>query len=217
MVAPSVLYFDSDQSFAAATVQELSREGFDVSYVNDPAQLGDQSCDVVLLDAGDADPSAMCRRLRARTGVPIVMTSVHDELGDRVLGLESGADDFLGKPFSMRELAARLRAHARRQRGEMRPRVERIEVGTLVLDESALSIMIGERRISVTAYEFSVMMALARRAGQVVSRNALLELTDAQQRLRSIDVAIFRIRTKLEPDQRCLQTVRGAGYMLVAP
>jgi len=137
-----------------------------------------------------------------------------------VLGLEVGADDYVTKPFSPRELLARIRANVRRVRGQAGPVAETIEVGALVLDPSRMTVTLGGKPIEVTAYEFSILRALAQRPGKVLSREQLLDLAKGSADLsfdRSIDVHVSRLRAKLGDDSRSpkiLKTVRGAGYML---
>jgi two-component system, OmpR family, response regulator len=178
--------------------------------------------DVVLLDLQlpELDGLAVCRELRARLDVPIVMITARGEEADRVLGLEFGADDYLAKPFSARELLARIRAHVRRARGRVGPRATRVEVGRLVLDPAALHATLDGRELALTSSEFSLLRALAENAGRVLSREQLLYLArgNAEEAFdRSIDVQISRLRHKLNDDPRqprLLKTVRGFGYML---
>jgi DNA-binding response OmpR family regulator len=137
-----------------------------------------------------------------------------------VLGLEVGADDYVTKPFSPRELLARIRANVRRQRGQAGPAQETLSVGKLVLDPAAMTVVLDGKPIEVTAYEFSILRALAQRPGKVLSREQLLDLAKGSADLsfdRSIDVHVSRLRAKLGDDSRnpkILKTVRGAGYLL---
>jgi DNA-binding response OmpR family regulator len=166
------------------------------------------------------DGLAVCRELRQRTDVPIIMLTAREEEADRVMGLELGADDYLAKPFSSRELLARIRAQVRRARGKAGPQVQRIAVGTLVIDPAAMRAELDGRVLGLTTYEFGLLRALAENAGKVLAREQLLVLArgNAEEAFdRSIDVHVSRLRHKLgdDPKQpRLLKTVRGLGYML---
>ena len=166
------------------------------------------------------DGIEITRELRARTDVPIVMVTARTEEADRVLGLEVGADDYVSKPFSPRELLARIRATVRRVRGQAGPAQQTVQVGGLVLDPQKMAVTLDGNPIEVTAYEFSILRALAQRPGRVLSREQLLDLAKGSAELsfdRSIDVHVSRLRAKLGDDSRnpkILKTVRGAGYLL---
>lgn len=225
----TVVYVEDDERLARLTVQYLVSHGLEVFLVT----RGDQALsevlrikpDVVLLDVmlPGADGFEVCRRIRQHLSVPILMVTARGEEADRVLGLEGGADDYIGKPFSSRELVARIRAHARRARGQTGPRAERIEVGDLLLDPSALVATLAGRPLQLTSYEFSLLRLLAERAGRVLSREQLIALLHGSPDEtfdRSIDVHVSRLRHKLEEDPknpRWLKTMRGVGYMLAAP
>jgi DNA-binding response OmpR family regulator len=137
-----------------------------------------------------------------------------------VLGHEGGADDYVPKPFQSRELLARIRAQARRARGESGPRPERIVIGNLVIDATTMQVTVDARLISLTTSEFALLHALAQRTGRVLGREQLLQLLHGSSDEafdRSIDVVVSRLRHKIEQDPRnprMLKTVRGAGYML---
>jgi DNA-binding response OmpR family regulator len=178
--------------------------------------------DVVLLDLmlPGRDGLSLCRELRGRRDVPVIMVTARSEEADRVRGLETGADDYLVKPFSARELLARMRAVVRRARGQAGPSSQPVRVAGLVLDPRSLCATLDGRLLPLTAYEFALLKALAERAGQVLSREQLLDLArgNAEEAFdRSIDVHISRLRHKLGDDPRqprLLKTVRGAGYLL---
>jgi two-component system OmpR family response regulator len=178
--------------------------------------------DIVLLDLQlpQLDGVAVCRELRSRTDVPILMITARVEEADRVLGLELGADDYIPKPFSSRELLARMRAQVRRARGQSGPDTASIAVGSLVLEPATLLAMLDGKSLSLTTHEFNLLRALAERAGRVLSREQLLYALrgNAEDTFdRSIDVQISRLRQKLGDDSRnprLLKTVRGVGYML---
>ncbi|MBL9014846.1 MAG: response regulator transcription factor [Myxococcales bacterium] len=221
-----VVYVEDDERLARLTTQYLNAHRVDVTLVT----RGDQAVaevqrvhpDVVLLDLmlPGADGIEVCRQLRARTDVPIIMVTARTEEADRVLGLEGGADDYVSKPFQSRELLARIRAQARRGRGESGPRAERIEIGAITIDATAMEVTVRGAPVQLTTIEFSLLHVLAQRAGRVLAREQLLQLlhgTADEAFDRSIDVVVSRVRAKIEEDPRnprLLKTVRGAGYML---
>ncbi len=174
------------------------------------------------LNLPGTDGLAVCRDVRARCDVPIIMVTARGEEADRVLGLEGGADDYVAKPFQSRELLARVRAQARRGRGEVGPKLGRLSVGNLTVDAGSMSAAIDGKPLALTTIEFQLLHALAVRAGRVLDRVQLLELLHGSSEEafdRSIDVLVSRLRAKIEPDPRnpkLLKTVRGVGYMLAA-
>jgi DNA-binding response OmpR family regulator len=226
--APAIraLLVEDDAKLAALTAEYLKGHGVQVVVCGDGNLAVEEArrsrFDVVLLDLLLPGRSGLdvCRELRARTDVPILVLTARGEEADRVLGLELGADDYLTKPFSPRELLARIQAQVRRARGQAGPAARAVVVGELALDPQALRATLGSRELALTAYEFHLLRVLAERAGQVVSRERLLELVrgSAEEAFdRSIDVHISRLRAKLGDDPRhprLLKTVRGAGYQL---
>jgi len=229
--APAIraLLVEDDPKLAALTAEYLTGHGVEVVVSPDGSRGLEEArrsrFDVVLLDVMLPGRSGLevCRELRARTDVPILVLTARGEEADRVLGLELGADDYLTKPFSPRELLARIQAQVRRARGQAGPPARPIVLGELALDPQALRATFRGRELPLTAYEFQLLRALAERAGQVVSRERLLELVkgSAEEAFdRSIDVHISRLRAKLGDDSRhprLLKTVRGAGYQLATP
>jgi DNA-binding response OmpR family regulator len=221
-----VLLVEDDTRLAQLTARYLEGHGVLVTVIADgiegQAEALRRQYDCIVLDLmlPGRDGIEVCRQLRGRTDVPIVMVTARGEEADRVLGLEVGADDYVTKPFSPRELLARIRANVRRQRGQAGPPAETIEVGGLVLDPAKMTVVLEGKPIEVTAYEFSILRALAQRPGKVLSREQLLDLAKGSADLsfdRSIDVHVSRLRAKLGDDSRSpkiLKTVRGAGYML---
>jgi DNA-binding response OmpR family regulator len=223
------LLVEDDASLAERTAEYLRGHGVTVVRAADGEralrEARETRFDVVLLDLMLPRRGGLevCRELRAHSDVPIVILTARGEEADRVLGLELGADDYLTKPFSPRELLARVQAHVRRARGQSGPASRPVVVGELRLDPAALSATLRGEALPLTAYEFHLLHALAERAGRVLSRERLLELVrgSAEESFdRSIDVHISRLRAKLGDDPRqprWLKTVRGAGYQLVAP
>ncbi|MBK6684230.1 MAG: response regulator transcription factor [Deltaproteobacteria bacterium] len=217
---------EDDERLARLTARYLESHGVVVTWAPDGreglAQTLRDPPDVVLLDLmlPGLDGLSVCRELRAKSDVPILMLTAREEEADRVVGLELGADDYIIKPFSSRELLARIRAHVRRARGRVGPPARRIVVGPLSLDPAALQATLNGVVLVLTTHEFSILKALAENAGRVLSREQLLYLSrgNAEDSFdRSIDVHVSRLRAKLGDDSRSprlLKTVRGVGYLL---
>ncbi|MDP8998843.1 MAG: response regulator transcription factor, partial [Myxococcota bacterium] len=179
---------------------------------------------VVLLDLmlPGRDGVDVCRALRERMDVPIIMVTARTEEADRVMGLEGGADDYVSKPFSSRELLARIRAQARRARGQVGPAKTSVQAGDIAVDSGTMTATLKGELLVLTTFEFTLLRVLVERAGCVLSRERLLELLhgSADEAFdRSIDVHVSRLRHKLGDDPRNplrLKTVRGVGYILAA-
>jgi two-component system response regulator RstA len=220
------LLVEDDARLADLTRQYLERHGVVVSVAADGARGLElalrERFDVVLLDLmlPGRDGIEICQRLREHSDVPILMVTARGEEADRVLGLEIGADDYLAKPFSPRELLARIHALVRRARGRAGPRVRPLTAGDLVLDPGARTATLAGRALELTGYEFALLYALCERAGRVLGREQLMELArgSADEAFdRSIDVHVSRLRQKLGDDARHprrIKTVRGVGYQL---
>lgn len=222
-----VVLVEDDERLGRLTSKYLESHGVLVTWAQDGksglAEVLRTRPDAVLLDLQlpGLDGISVCRELRAKTDVPILIITARDEEADRVLGLELGADDYVAKPFSSRELLARVRAQVRRARGRVGPTSKPIEVGELALDPASLKATLAGQELTLTAYEFTLLRVLAEHAGRVLGREQLLYLAkgNAEESFdRSIDVQISRLRAKLGDDPkhpRLLKTVRGLGYMLV--
>jgi two-component system, OmpR family, response regulator len=217
------LLVEDDDRLARFTAEFLTQHGIGTTVARDGQAALDlaraQTFDVVILDLllPRRDGLSVCKELRARSDVPIIVVTARTDEADRIVGLELGADDYLGKPFSARELLARVRALVRRARGQAGPAAGVLRVGALELRPAALAATYRGVPVELTAYEFTLLRILAERAGRVLSRDQLLELAKGaaydETFDRSIDVRISRLRHKLgEPSP--IRTVRGAGYLL---
>src|SRR6185369_6501038 len=181
------------------------------------AAIEHEAFDVVVLDVMLPDGSGLelCTRLRARkVDVPILLLTARGAVRSRVEGLDAGADDYLGKPFALSELRARVTALARRG-PQLRER--RVTIGPLAIDLEARRVLVHARTIHLTAKELSIVGFLAARVGRVITRDELLEAVwgDSTDSARaSLDVLVMRIRRKLGDQARLLRTVRGLGYTL---
>jgi DNA-binding response OmpR family regulator len=222
----TALLVEDDARLAALTREYLEGHGVVVTVASDGrrglSEALSRRHDVVLLDLMLPEKHGLevCRELRARSDVPIIVLTARGEEADRVMGLELGADDYLPKPYSPRELLARMRAVVRRARGRAGPSLEVVRVGALTVDPAARRATYAGRDLPLTGYEFALLKALAERAGRVLSREQLMEMAkgSAEESFdRSVDVHVSRLRQKLGDDPkrpRLIKTVRGAGYLL---
>jgi DNA-binding response OmpR family regulator len=225
MSKPRVLVVEDDGDIADVLRRSLRLEGYDVRVTGDGVGALDEAVvfepDAVVLDLGlpRLDGVEVCRRLRAEGDVPILMLTARDGVDARVEGLDSGADDYLVKPFERQELLARLRALLRRRppRGSAF-----LTVSDLRLNPDTREVARGERVIDLTAREFELLEYLMRNERLVVSREALLEEVWGYapfSETNTVDVFVSNLRRKLESggEERLLHTVRGAGYVLKTP
>jgi DNA-binding response OmpR family regulator len=215
-----VLLVDDDTRFAAALETALRQRGYEVVRAPTAAEaLAAGEVDLVLLDLGlpDRDGIEVCRELRRRGDVPIIAVTARGEERERVLGLRSGADDYVVKPFGMAELQARMEAVLRRslRGGTIQPVVH---VGELAIDIHARRVTVEGREITLTRKEFDLLAALARRPGSAVTRDQLLSEvwhTTWAGSVRTVEVHVASLRGKLG-DAGLVETVRGIGYRLRA-
>jgi two-component system response regulator RegX3 len=216
-----VLLVEDDDTIAVPLAKGLQREGFTVRCVADAAHaLAAPEADVVLLDLvlPDLDGYEVCRRLRARSDVPIIVITARGDEVDRVVGLELGADDYLVKPFGFRELVARIRAVTRRRLprpDDLRP----VRVGPLELDRRTRRVRMAGVDVALTAKEFDLLALLAEDAGAVLTRQEILEAVwDAHWYgpTKTLDVHVASLRRKLG-DPTVIETVRGVGFRLSDP
>jgi DNA-binding response OmpR family regulator len=219
-----VLVVEDDEAIADVLRRSLRAEGHEVRTAGDGVEglraAEEFAPDLVILDLGlpRLDGIEVARRLRAESDVPILILTARTETGDRVEGLDSGADDYLPKPFERAELLARIRALLRRRppRG-----AAALVVGDLLLNPDTREAKRGEREIELTNREFELLEYLARNQKLVVSRERLLEDVwgyDPFEQTNTIDVFVSNVRRKLEAggEPRMLHTKRGAGYVLKA-
>ena len=223
--APRILLVDDEHSVQTLLTYPLRKDGYDVVSARDGREaldrFAEQRFDLVVLDLmlPKLDGIEVCRRLRARSQVPIIMLTAKDDEGDKVLGLETGADDYITKPFSVREFRSRVKAALRRS--EMlrsREAGEPILAGEIEIDFERRAATVRGQAIKLTYVEFELLASLARSPGRVMTREQLLEQVwgdSAYRDPRTIDVHIRHLREKLEGDSRkpeYLLTVRGVGY-----
>lgn len=214
-----ILVVEDEDAIAEPLAEGLRREGFEVERVATGEQaLAAPAADAVLLDLRlpDIDGYEVCRRLRARSDVPIIMVTARGEEVDRVVGLEIGADDYVVKPFGLREVIARIRAVNRRVGG--RSDDARLRVGPLEVDVRARRVLLAGQQLELTAKEFDILAVLAEEPGNVISRQTLLERvwqTTWYGPTKTIDVHVASLRRKLG-DPGWIETVRGIGFRLRA-
>ena len=224
----TILLVDDEDSVQKLLTYPLERDGFRVVQARDGEQairmFGDEHFDLVVLDLmlPKVDGLEVCRRLRAGSDVPIIMLTARGEELDKVLGLELGADDYITKPFSIREFRSRVRALLRRAalpRGDRSQRDGQvIESGDLRIDPAKRTVELADEPVQLTYVEFELLRALAAEPGRVFTREMLLRALwgdSAYREPRTIDVHIRHLREKLERDARepeYLFTVRGVGY-----
>ena len=216
-----VLIVDDDLALSEMLGIVLRGEGLDVAHVADGSSaltvFRETKPDLVLLDVmlPGLDGIQVCRRIRAESGVPIVMLTARTDTVDVVVGLESGADDYVVKPFKPAELVARVRARLRRA-DESEP--ERLDIGDLSIDVAGHSVRRGGQNIPLTPLEFDLLLALARKPWMVYTREVLLEQVWGYRHAgdtRLVNVHVQRLRSKIEHDPENPQivvTVRGVGY-----
>ncbi|MDX6594876.1 MAG: two-component system, OmpR family, response regulator [Solirubrobacterales bacterium] len=220
-----ILLVDDEQSIQTLLSYPLRKDGYHVTSALDGGEalqrFEEGRFDLVILDLmlPRLDGVEVCRQLRSHSQVPIIMLTAKGSETDKVAGLEVGADDYITKPFSMREFRSRVKAALRRSRmGAEAPGDEAIECGELTIDFSRRLVTLREEEIRVTYVEFEILGALARSPGRVLTRETLLEHVwgDSEYRdPRTVDVHIRHLREKLEGDPKqpeFLFTVRGVGY-----
>src|SRR6266542_807339 len=223
-IVQRILIVDDEPKITQLVRDYLERSGFAVVTARDGREAVMRARtdrpDLIVLDLGlpDVDGLDVTRQLRRDSQVPIIMLTARDDEADRVAGLELGADDYVTKPFSPRELVARVRAVLRRQAGEVGGEV--LRAGDLELDVPKMRAEVAGRAIDLTTTEFQLLAALGRQPGRIFTRGQLLDAIHGvafESYERAIDAHVKNIRRKLEPDPRrprYLLTVYGVGYRL---
>lgn len=222
---PRVLVIDDDERLNTLLTEYLGQFGYSVQTASHPEAglrvFEADPPDILILDVmlPDMDGLAVCRRVREKSRVPIVMLTARGSVMDRIVGLELGADDYLPKPFEPRELVARIQAVLRR--GTSSEPDERLRVGELDMNVSTRSAQLRGEPLALTTGEFELLALLARNRGRVLSRERILDQirgVDWEAYDRSVDVLVSRLRQKLGDDPRMpafIRTVRGAGYSYI--
>jgi phosphate regulon transcriptional regulator PhoB len=226
---PRILVVDDEPHIVELVRYNLLQEGYDVSTAADGetalTKARSEKPDLVVLDImlPGLHGVEVCRRLRRESGVPIIMLTARSGEQERVVGLESGADDYVTKPFSPRELVARVRAVLRRRVREVSaPAQDPVRVGGLLLDPATHEVTLNGRPVDLTAREFDLLLLLMRHPNRVFTRDFLLEHLwghDFYGSTRTVDMHVSRLREKIEDDPASptyIATVRGVGYKLRA-
>lgn len=224
-----IMVVDDERLIVDSVKYGLEKEGYAIIAAYD----GDQAVakaiaekpDLILLDVQlpKKDGWAVCREIRKDSRVPIIMLTARGEEADKVLGLELGADDYLVKPFSLRELLARVRAALRRSTEYATPASESMTIGQVQLDPVSRRVLYRDKLLELTRKEYELLKALMSQCGKVVARNDLIDQvwqTDWVGDTRTLDVHIRWLREKIERDPahpRYIQTVRGVGYRFASP
>jgi two-component system response regulator MtrA len=221
-----ILVVDDDTALAEMIGIVLRAEGFDISFCADGsgavAAFREFAPDLVLLDLmlPGIDGIEVCARIREESGIPIIMLTAKSDTADVVKGLESGADDYVVKPFNPKELVARIRT---RLRPSTETSTDSLTVGDLTLDVAGHEVLRGTQKINLTPLEFELLLALAMKPQQVFTREMLLEQVwgyhyKADTRLVNVHVQRLRAKVELDPDNpRIVMTVRGVGYRAGSP
>jgi two-component system response regulator RegX3 len=219
-----ILIVEDEESFSDPLSYLLGKEGFEVEVVDNGldaiTEFDRNGADLVLLDLQLPGQSGteVCRQLRQRSSVPVIMLTAKDSEIDKVVGLELGADDYVTKPYSSRELVARVRAVLRRQ-GEPEELVaSTVQAGPVRMDIERHVVSVGGEQVSLPLKEFELLEMLLRNSGRVLTRGQLIDRvwgSDYVGDTKTLDVHVKRLRSKIEPDPslpRYLVTVRGLGY-----
>ena len=233
---PLVLVVEDEESFVDALRVGLQREGFDVDVARDGVEAIDRfhavHPDLVLLDVMLPRLSGIdvCRRLRTESAVPIIMVTAKSSEIDTVVGLEVGADDYVSKPYRLRELVARMRAALRRAAADAPPvgpadtgELEPFRVGDVELDPERHEVRVRGERVDLPLKEFELLEALLENAGRVMTRDSLISRVwgaDYVGDTKTLDVHVKRLRSKVEEEPSRpsrIVTIRGLGYKFVAP
>jgi two-component system, OmpR family, alkaline phosphatase synthesis response regulator PhoP len=220
-MAGTVLVIEDEQSIGALVCAYLKRDGFQVVWVRSGedglGELDRHPVRLVVLDVGlpGIDGFEVCRRIRARSAVPVIILTARDEEVDRVAGLEVGADDYVSKPFSPRELVARMKAVLRR--AEATPRGDLLYLQDVTVNRPGREVDVAGVQIELTTKEFDLLLFFVENAGAVLSRDLLLDRVWGMEypgETRTVDVHVAQLRRKLGRPE-LIRTMRGAGYKAV--
>ena len=227
---PDILLVEDEPAITEPLAEALEREGFSARVAGTAAEAlrmaGAERPDLVLLDIGLPDGSGLdvCRALRDQADVPVIMLTARGSEADRVAGLEMGADDYVVKPFSAREVTARVRAVLRRTKSKKQGAPgEVLEIGELTLDPGRHTASVGDTELDLSRKEFELLKALMSQAGTVITRQALIEeVWDMNWfgSTKTLDVHVSGLRSKLGDDPHdptYIHTVRGVGFRFSAP
>lgn len=218
-----ILVVDDEPNIIELAKLYLERDGYQVEGVGTGqdalSRLSSFNPDLIVLDLmlPDIDGFEVCRQIRAKSDVPILMLTARKEDIDKIVGLELGADDYSTKPFNPRELVARVKAILRRYRGDLKPG-DTIEVGDLRIDLARHEVTIGGETVKLRTKEYELLSTLAQNLGIVLSREKLLELVwgyDYFGETRTVDVHVNHLREKMAASNAQIETVRGTGYRLI--
>lgn len=233
----TVLIVDDEKPIVDILEYNLKKEGYNTLIANDGVEAVnialEQRPDIILLDImlPKMDGLTVCKKVRTVLNIPIIMLTAKEEEIDKILGLELGADDYVTKPFSVRELIARIKANLRKYElsqgisvdNEVKDNDRKIIIGDLQLDLDKFEVKVRGKKVDLTVREFEVLRYLANQPGQVVSRELLLEKVWGYEYfgdIRTVDVTVRRIREKIEDDTtepKILVTKRGIGYYIAKP
>lgn len=224
-----ILLVEDEKNIREAVAAYLEKEGYWVTAVEDGKdaidEFGKHDFDTIILDLmlPKVSGEKVCKVIRDTSDVPIIMLTAKGEIEDRIIGLELGADDYLVKPFSPRELVARVRALLRRANSDREPLREAMEYGELTIDMSGHKVLVNGEEVDLTASEFKLLATLSRYPGRVYSRMELVEKVlgyDFEGYERTIDSHVKNLRAKLGDnprDPKWLHTVHGVGYRFEDP
>ena len=232
----TILIVDDEQSIIDILVYNLKKEGYNTIEANDGVAAVEMALEykpsLILLDImlPKMDGLTACKKIKNSLNVPILILSAKDEELDKIVGLELGADDYITKPFSVRELMARVKANLRKSEVSIVPtenkeekEQHKVEVGELILDLDRFEVKVRGEKVDLTVREFEVLKYLAMQPEQIVSRELLLEKVWGYEYfgdIRTVDVTVRRIREKIEDDTtnpQILVTKRGVGYYIAKP